>query len=185
MIIAIAGSIGAGKSTVAKAVSRRLGIPFHEIDEDKRVVGRSYPEFPRWVAESTPFPDDFRRAVFARALEQLVALGRHHAHAIVEETFHRAAIREPFFASAAEAMGGIVIIEIAVDRDVALAHLAKRAQSDQNHLAGPAMYDAFQAIADPLEAVDLTVANNGDLDETVAKVCRFIEARLADQDMTS
>ena len=71
MLIAIAGPIGAGKSTVARAVSRRLGIPFHAIDDDKRAVGESHPEFSRWVAESIPFPDEFRSTVFDRALHRL------------------------------------------------------------------------------------------------------------------
>lgn len=178
MLIAIAGTIGAGKSTVARAVSQRLGIPFHAIDNDKRAVGATHPHFARWVAESTPFPDDFRVAVFGRALLRIAELAQDHQHVIVEETFHRSHIREPFFEAGAAALNGIVLIEIAVDRGVALAHLAQRAGDEKNHLAGPAMYDAFQTIAEPFARVDLTVANNGDLSDTVDQVCAFLQQRL-------
>ncbi len=178
MLIAIAGSIGAGKSTIARAVADRMNLPFHAIDDDKQMVGATHPDFDRWVAEATPFPDEFRRRVFERTLEQLIELAESHPHAIVEETFHRASIREPFFAAAADALGGLVLIEIVVDREVAMAHLAKRAQEEAGHMAGRRMFAAFEAVADPLENVDLKVENNGRLDETVEEVCRFLTGRL-------
>ena len=178
MLIAIAGAIGAGKSTVARSVSECMGLPVHSIDDDKRAVGAAHPDFQRWVAEATPFPDDFRRAVFDRTLAQLGALAGEHDHIIIEETFHKAAIREPFFAAAAEVMGGLILIEIAVSYDVAMRHLSKRASEEGDHLAGAAMFSAFQAIADPLTNSDLVVANNGELDVTVAEVCTFLETRL-------
>lgn len=178
MLIAIAGTIGAGKSTVARAVSSRLGVPFHAIDDDKRHIGEAHPEFATWVAESIPFPDDFRTKVFDRALDRLTELAAEHDHVIVEETFHRRHIREPFFRAAATCLNGLVLIEIVVARDVALAHLAKRAKTQKNHLAGPGMYDAFQAVADPQDDVAITVENNGDLNDTVDQVCRFLETRL-------
>ncbi len=73
MLVAIAGTIGAGKSTVARAVSARLAIPYHSIDNDKRDIGETHPDFATWVAQSIPFPDDFRTTVFNRALARLTA----------------------------------------------------------------------------------------------------------------
>lgn len=178
MLIAIAGSIGAGKSTVARAVSSRLGIAVHAIDDDKLAVGAEHPDFERWVAEGIPFPDGFRERVFARTLRHLADLAVDHPHVIVEETFHRKVIRESFLRDAAEVLGGFLLIEIKVDRPVALEHLAQRAQSGDGHMAGRAMFDAFQAIADPIEDADLTVENNGDLAAAVAEVCTFVERLL-------
>jgi hypothetical protein len=63
------------------------------------------PSLARGFASATPFPDDFRRKVFALTLERLADLAADHDHVIVEETFHRRAIREPFFAAAAELLG--------------------------------------------------------------------------------
>lgn len=178
MLVAIAGSIGAGKSTVAGAVAARLAIPLHSIDEDKLAEGSAHEDFRQWVAQGIPFPDAFRVAVFERTLSKLRQLARDHEHVVVEETFHRRKVRDPFFREAGELFGGMLLIEITVERGVAMEHLASRRQSGGGHLAGRAMFDAFQDIADPLEDVDLRVPNNGDLADTVEAVCAYLEPRL-------
>lgn len=178
MLIAIAGSIGAGKSTVAAAVGERLSIPVHSIDADKQAEGRTHEDFEHWVASGIPFPDDFREAVFGRTLARLSDLSKTNEHVIVEETFHRKAIRERFFAGAGALLNGLTLIEVSVERSVALQHLASRAKSDSGHMAGRAMFDAFQSVAEPIENPDFTVANNGDLRDTVDEICRFLEERL-------
>lgn len=178
-LVAIAGAIGSGKSTIADAVSRRLGLPVHSIDDDKRVVGASEPDFARWVAEGIPFPDEFRRRVFNRTLAELAELAPHHPMVIIEETFHRAALRAPFFASARELFGRTCLVEIVVDPEVAIAHLQKRAVDESDHLAGRAMFEAFEKLADPLENPDLVVENNGELGPAVDRVCRHLEGLLS------
>lgn len=175
-LIAIAGAIGSGKSTVAAAVSERLDIPVYSIDDDKRVIGATDPDFARWVAEGIPFPDDFRRRVYDRALAELADLATDNPWVIVEETFHRADIRQPFFRTAEELFGRVFLVEISVAPDVAIAHLRKRADDETDHLAGRAMFEAFAAVADPLDGADLVVENNGELDVAVAEVCRHLEA---------
>jgi len=184
-LIAIAGAIGSGKSTIAGAVSRRLDIPVHSIDDDKRAVGALYSDFPRWVEEGIPFPDEFRRRVYERTLGQLADLARDETRVIVEETFHRAELREPFFRSAERLFGSVCLVEVAVARDVAIAHLQKRARDEADHLAGRAMFDAFAKLADPLIEADLVVENNGELDLAVDQVCRYLEALVADRSAES
>lgn len=173
-LIAFAGAIGSGKSTLAEAVAQRLGLPIHGIDDDKRIVGASYPEFDTWVANGVPFPDDFRRQVYDRALTRLAELAKEHSVVIVEETFHRAGLRQAFFESAEALFGRVCLVEVAVSPDVAIAHLAKRAQTQEGHMAGRSMFDAFCAVADPFVDPDLVVENNGDLDPAVERVCRYL-----------
>lgn len=177
-LIAIAGAIGSGKSTIAAAVSRRLDIPVHSIDDNKQAIGASYPGFDRWVAGGIPFPDDFRRLVYDRTLAELAELADEHPHMIVEETFHRREIREPFFRAGAELFGNICVVEIAVSPDVAAAHLQKRASDEADHMAGKAMFDAFAQLADPLDSADLVVRNDGALGPAVDKVCAHLEETL-------
>ncbi len=179
MLIAIAGAIGSGKSTIANEVSLRLAIPLHSIDDDKRAIGATHPDFERWVAGGIPFPDEFRRRVYERTLDELAALAEEHPHAIVEETFHRREIREPFFRDGGHLFGGICVIEVAVTPEVAASHLLHRAREDEDHLAGRAMFDAFVAVADPLDGVDLVVHNDGELTAAVDEVCAFLERRRA------
>lgn len=173
-LIAIAGAIGSGKSTIAEAVSHRLDIPVHPIDDDKQTIGSGHAEFDRWVAEGIPFPDDFRRRVFDLALDELAKLAPTHPCVIVEESFHRAELREPFFRAAEELFGGMCLIEVVVSPDVAIAHLQKRARDQSDHMAGQAMFEAFAKLADPLVGTDLVVENNGELDTAVDEVCQFL-----------
>lgn len=178
MLIAIAGAIGSGKSSVADAVSARLDIPVHSIDEDKRAIGAEHPDFERWVSEGIPFPDAFRQLVYERTLDELRVLATAHAHVIVEETFHRRQLRRWFFGFAGTLFGGMCLVEIAVTPEVAAAHLQKRAHDESDHLAGRAMFDAFAAIADPLDDADLVVHNDGELTGAVDEVAVFLRERL-------
>ncbi|MGI9645727.1 MAG: AAA family ATPase, partial [Ilumatobacteraceae bacterium] len=174
MLIAIAGAIGSGKSSIAEAVSRRLDIPVQSIDDDKRAIGAAHPDFDRWVADGTPFPDDFRRRVYARTLDALAVLAKAHRDVIVEETFHRREVRTPFFEAGCRLLGGICLVEIAVTPDIAAAHLQQRARDESDHLAGRAMFDVFAEAADPLDRADLVVRNDGELAVAVDEVCAHL-----------
>lgn len=178
MLIAIAGAIGSGKSSIADEVSRRLDIAVHSIDDDKRAIGSTHPDFDRWVAEGIPFPDDFRRLVYERTLENLATLADGHSHVIVEETFHRREIREPFFLAGGQLFGGICLVEIVVTAEVAVAHLQQRARDQADHMAGRAMFEAFAELADPLDGADLVVHNDGELVQAVDEVCGYLGMRL-------
>ncbi|HSF85183.1 MAG TPA: hypothetical protein VLG28_05895 [Acidimicrobiia bacterium] len=45
-------------------------------------------------------------------------------------------------------------------------------------MAGRRMFEAFQAVADPLDHVDLVVENNGELEAAVDAVCAYLAPRL-------
>ena len=93
---------------------------------------------------------------------------------IVEETFHRKSVREPFFRQAATLLGGFKLIQIMASRDAIIDHLATRRANESDHMAGEAMYEAFQLVSDPFDNVDLTVVNDGRVEEAVATVCAFL-----------
>jgi ribose 1,5-bisphosphokinase PhnN len=97
---------------------------------------------------------------------------------IVEETLHRLAIREPFFEAGERLFGNICVVEIAVTPVVAAAHLQKRASDQADHMAGRAMFEAFAALADPLNA-NLVVRNDGALDPAIDEVCAHLETILS------
>ena len=68
-----------------------------------------------------------------------------------------------------------MLIEVTVSPDVALTHLRHRAEDESDHLAGRAMYEAFAAIADPIDGADIVVENNGDLETAVDVVCSYLD----------
>ena len=178
MLIVVAGSIGAGKSTVAEALAHALGVPLLSVDDDKRTEGATTPGFEAWVATGSPFPDEFRSRAFDRTLGRLAALGRGSPHAVVEETFHRKAIRDPFFDRGGELMGGFVLVEVVAEEAIVLARLQTRATTESNHLAGVPMYEAFRAVSDRQDRTDFTFHNDGDFASELDRCLRYLQRRL-------
>jgi len=181
MLIIVAGTIGAGKSTVAKALARRLEIPLLSVDDDKRAEGTSIPDFPRWVANGHPFPDDFRSKAFDRTLGRLAAIVATTPHAVVEETFHRKTIRDRFFEQGEQLLNGIVLVEVVADEAVVRERLRARATTESDHLAGVTMYEAFRAVSDPQDRTDFVFRNDTDFAAELDRCCEYVRKRIDSQ----
>ncbi len=177
MLIVIAGLVGAGKSTVAKKVSERLSIPFHSIDDDKAETGKRYPQFQHWIENSIPFPDEFRIEVFESTLKRLRELTKKHRHAIVEETFHKKAIREPFFEEARKIFGGIILTFVETDEKFVKERLERRTE-EEGHMVGYGMYLSFKSKFEPFEKIDYTFSNNEYFEKNLAEYLQFLRERL-------
>jgi len=167
---------------VARAIAECMSAPLHSIDDDKRAVGAATPRFATWVAEGTPFPDDFRLAVFARTLEELAKLRHRAPHVVVEETFHRKALRDGFFDAAGELLGGFALVEVVADEATIVDRLRKRATTEASHLAGIDMYRAFQRISDPQDRVGYVFDNGADFTMELVRCCTFLQAAIRDAD---
>ncbi len=178
MLVAVAGSIGAGKSTVAQAIAAGLDIPLLSIDDDKRALGATTPGFDRWVAEGIPFPDDFRAKAFDRTLARLRRLAGGSAHAVVEETFHRKALRDRLFDEGAALMGGLFVVEVRADAATIEHRLRGRAGTEADHLAGMDMYRSFLAASDPQDRVDHVFHNDTGFDEELERCLNQLRVRL-------
>ena len=177
MLIAVAGTIGAGKSTVANAIAQNLKVPLLAVDDDKRAEGAVTPEFDEWVRAGAPFPDWFRSKAFQRTLDRLRAVTATSHDAVVEETFHRKSIRDPFFDQGGALMDGLTLVEVVAAESVIVDRLANRAEQERDHLAGLAMYRAFQEVSDPQDRVDFRFRNEGDVAAELQRCCDFIRAR--------
>jgi len=178
MLIVVAGSIGAGKSTVAAALADALEIPLVSVDDDKRAEGARTPGFDAWVASGRPFPDEFRSRAFDRTLGRLAALVAESPHAVVEETFHRRAIRDPFYDSGGSLMGGFVLVEVVAAEAVVLERLQARATAEADHLAGVKMYEAFRSVSDQQDRTDFVFRNDGDFAAELERCAGFLAHRL-------
>jgi len=176
MLIVVAGLVGAGKSTVAKKVSARFSIPLHSIDDDKEETGKRYPQFQHWIENSIPFPDEFRIEVFESTLKRLRELSKKHRHAIVEETFHKKAIREPFFEEARKIFGGIILTFVETDEKFVKERLEKR--TEEGHIFGYGMYLSFKSKLEPFEKTDYAFSNNEYFEKNLAEYLQFLRERL-------
>jgi gluconate kinase len=177
MLIVIAGLVGVGKSTVTRKVSESLSIPFHSIDDDKIETGKKYPQFQNWIDNNIPFPDDFRIKVFEATLEGLRELAKVHRHAIVEETFHKKAIREPFFEEAGEIFDGIILTSVETDEKLVKERLDRRTK-EGDHIVGYGMYLSFKSKFEPFEKIDYTFSNDNNFEKNLAEYLQFLREKL-------
>ncbi len=177
MLIVVSGLVGAGKSTIARKVSERLSIPLHSIDDDKIETGKKFPQFQHWVENSIPFPDEFRIKVYGTTLERLRELAKEHRHVIVEEVFHRKAVREPLFEKAREIFGGIILTFVEVNEKIVKERLDRRTK-EEGHIVGYGMYLTIKAKFDPFEKIDYTFINNNNFEKNLAEYLQFLREKL-------
>lgn len=177
MLIVIAGLIGAGKSTIAREVSKRLHIPLYSIDEDKKKIYKQHPKYEYFLKNNIPFPDETRRETFEASLERLGKLAKKHKHAIVEETFHKKSLRGPFFEEATKIFGGMIITIVTVDEKLVKKRLEKREQ-EEGHMVGYGMYLSFKKQWEPFEKVDYHFVNEGDFEKNIQKYVKFLERNI-------
>ncbi len=177
MLIVIAGLIGAGKTTIAREVSKRLNIPSYSIDEDKKRIYKQYPAYEHHMANNIPFPDELWKKTADVSLEGLRQLSKNNKHVIVEETFRRKSLREPFFEEAAKLFGGMILTLVTVDESLVKERMDKRAK-EENHMVGYGMYLSTKKYFEPFDHVDYTFVNEGNYEENVEKYVKFLKERL-------
>lgn len=174
MLIIIAGLIGTGKSTIAKAVAAQLGIPLCSIDEEKERIYRKHPEYQRYIDEGIPFPDELRKQAFDATLEKLRGLTKTHRHAIVEETFHLRSLREEFFADAKKLFGRCIRTLVVADEGKIRERLARR----KGQMASIRMYESFKRIFEPFAHVEYRFENTGALEPHLKTYIAFLKDQL-------
>jgi len=176
MIIFVGGVIGAGKSTVAKALAAHFAFPYYDVDEIKKEVFRRDPDFERNIAEGIPFNDELRREVFRRVFADLEGLVGEHPHIVVDETLHKREIRHFLYDEARRIAGGFIVIWVQAREDIILERLGARKRS--GHLLGDPLplHNAFKRSFQEYNRCIIDCPNNGSVDETVADLVHLIES---------
>ena len=177
MLIVIAGLIGAGKSSIAREVSKHLNIPLYSIDEDKKRIYKEHPQYEYFLKNHIPFPDETRKKTFEASLGGLRKLAKEHKHAIVEETFHKKSLRDPFFDEAKKIFGGMTLTLVTVDDKLVKERLEKR-KKEEDHMVGYGMYLSFKKQWEPFEKVDYHFINRGDFEKNMQGYIKFLKKKL-------
>jgi len=182
MIIFVGGVIGAGKSTVAKALAGHFAFPYYDVDEVKKEVFSRDPGYERNIAEGIPFSDDLRREVFRKVFLDLEQLVGDHPHIVVDETLHKREIRHSLYEQAERIAGGFIVIWVQAREDVILARLGAGRRAG-HFLSDPLpLHNAFKREFEEYDRCIIDCHNNGAVEATIAELVRLFEnvAKLAD-----
>lgn len=177
MLIAIAGQVGTGKTTIASETSRCFGITLVSINQFKIKLGHNDPRFQYFWDNNIPLPDELRAKVFQEASLHLKLLAKENKHIIVDETFHKKAFREPFLEENSKLFNGLVLTLVITDEGLVKARLEKRTKEGK-HIVGYGMHLAFKDIYESFDTVDYIYNNNGRLTETLPKFYAFLRLKL-------
>ena len=129
------------------------------------------------IKNNIRFQDDIRKKTFDASLEKLRKLAEKHKHAIVEETFHKKSLRDPFFKEAKKIFGSMILTLVTVDDKLVKERLEKR-EKEEEHMVGYGMYLSFKKQWEPFEKVDYHFVNEGDFEENMLKYVEFLKKRL-------
>ncbi len=132
MVIFVSGLVGAGKSTIAKALAQEINSPCYEVDRVKREVYQQDPDYERKFREGIPFSNAIRSKVYKRVATDLEALSAQHDYVVVDEVLYSRQLRHKLFRAVEDIFGHFIIIWVRADEAVLLDRL--RTQKREGHL---------------------------------------------------
>jgi len=176
MIIFVGGTIGAGKSTIARGLAKHFTFPYYDVDEVKKVVFRRDPDFERNISEGIPFGDDIRRELFQQVFVDLEELIGKHPHIVVDETLHKREIRHILYDQARKVAGGFIVIWVQAREEVIIKRLGKKKRI--GHLLDDPLplHNAFTKEFEDYNRCVIDCPNNGTVAEAVADLVHLIES---------
>ena len=176
MIIFVGGTIGAGKSTVARGIADHFGFPYYDVDEIKKVVYRQDPEFERNIREGIPFSDEIRRDVFQKVCADLEQLVKIQPHVVVDETLHKREIRHILYDHARLIAGGFIVIWVQAREEIILQRLGN--QKRGGHLLDDPLplHTAFTKQFEDYHRCVIDCPNNGLPEDTIADLVQLLES---------
>ncbi len=96
-VIFIAGNVGTGKSTLAQALSEKIGAKHYDIDEIKKIIYPTDPEYAKKMNEGIPISDEIRRQLFVKVAEDIRELSREYDLLVIDEVFQKKDLRNMLF----------------------------------------------------------------------------------------
>jgi predicted kinase len=176
VVVIMAGLPGTGKSTVARALARRL--PAAVLDKDTIRAALFTPE----RVEYSRAQDDFCQEIMLQTAAYL--LGRNSSSYILLDgrTFSRRYQRERVLQFCAQLHTRWAILECVCSEAIALARLEK-AVAEQTHPAmnrTPDLYHQIRKSWEPIDYPKLVIHTEGGLDSGVEQATRYL-AQIAQQ----
>lgn len=168
MIIFVGGLIGAGKSTIARGLAGVLEVPYYDIDEVKKAVFRTDPDYDRNMREGIPFSDATRARVYDRVIADLGVMRQTADMVVVDETLHKRDLRRRLYGAARELFGDFLVIWVRADDAVVQARLM--ATKREGHILDDPlpMQEAFRRQFEDFNRSVIVCNNNGAAKDSIA-----------------
>ncbi len=176
MIIFVGGLIGAGKSTVARALADHFNLHYYDVDEVKKPIFREDPDFESNMKNGIPFADATREKVYDVVVEDIARLAMDHRCIVVDETLHKRVFRHRLFAAAETHFGGYFVVWVQADEEIIKQRLISRVR--ENHiLKDPmSMHNTMVNEFESFEQSLILCRNNTTIEDTMKEVKRFFSA---------
>ncbi len=174
MVIFVSGLVGAGKSTIAKAIAKEIGYPCYEVDKVKREVYQLDPEYQRKYREGIPFPKAIRAKVYERVAADLKRLRDQHEHIVVDEVLYARELRRKLYQTVEDIFGEFIIIWVRVDEAILLDRL--RSHKREGHLLEDPvpMHEAIRREFEGFHRSVIVCNNMGKPEDSIASLKKLI-----------
>lgn len=173
MIIFVGGLIGAGKSTVARALADKFGLFYYDIDEIKKSVFREDPAYEHNMKHGIPFCDASRTKVYDIVINDIQRLAKTHRCIVVDETLHKRPLRHQLFEAAEKFFGGYFVVWVKADEEVIEQRLSSKVREGHILKDPMSMHNTMVAEFDGFEQCVIVCRNNTTIDETMKEANRF------------
>jgi aminoglycoside phosphotransferase family enzyme/predicted kinase len=154
-LIAIAGLVASGKSTLARALGAELALPWISSDRVRKSLRGVEPTTPlSGAAFDDSYSAEFSERVYAEVLRRAeVVLGSGRS-VVIDASFRSRAARASARALALRRNAPFVLLECRVPLDLARSRLVERAQGPSESDARSPMFDDFVAQYEPITELD-------------------------------
>ncbi len=178
MVIFVGGLIGTGKTSLAKALSEKLGIYYYDVDLVKKMVYPTDPNYEYNLTNNIPFSDETRRKTFNQVVSDFARLSKEHNNIIVDETLHKKTLRQILFDGAEKYFGKYIIVLVKADESIVKDRLTK--DQREGHLLKDSfgMYLSLKKQFEDFENVDIVFENNTSVTESIEKLAKLVQEKL-------
>lgn len=177
MIIFVGGLPGTGKTSLSKAVAQQLGIFHVDVDEVKKRIYPTDPDFERNIQEGLHFSDATRTRVMEDVAKSFHALHAKHKHIMVEEVLQKKILRDILYKGAMETFGTYLVIHVTADEKTVHDRLTRPREGHM--LTKPwNVYQSIKKDFDGIPEADIVFHNDVPFQEATEQLTELLKQRL-------
>lgn len=177
MIAFLAGFVGVGKTSLAQVLSNKTGYLHFDIDEVKKQIFPIDPDYEKNMRLGIPFSYATKRKVFDLVVEDFARLSVVHSRLIVDETFHKRALREIAFEGAKLHFGGYILVWVTANEDTVRNRLLKGPREGHILNNPMGMYRGIKKQFEPFTEPHIKFENSLPLAESGEQLYKILKER--------